>query len=174
LNPPPLASCIQVVRPEPNIAPAPTASRPVGDRDSLVQIDVGGFSLTARLETTRAPATCAALLRLLPLSGTLLQARWSGEAGWVPLGDLDLGIGPENPTSQPAPGQLLVYPKGVSETEILVPYGPTVFGSQFGTLAGNHCLTVVAGGEHLAEIGRRLVWRGAQPFRIGNPGETSS
>lgn len=131
-----------------------------------VGIAVGPWRLRARLELGTAPATCAALLRLLPLTGSLLQARWSGEAGWVPLGDLETGLAEENATSRPAPGELLLYPRGVSETEILVPYGPTVFASKFGELRGNHCLTVVEGMDLLPEIGRRLVWEGAQSIRI--------
>jgi hypothetical protein len=127
-----------------------------------IVVRVGPFLLTGRLEVERAPATCAAFLRLLPLEGRLLQARWSGESGWVPLGDLEVGVGAENATSRPEPGQLLLYPKGVSETEILVPYGQTVFASKFGVLEGNHFLTVTTGREHLAEIGRRVVWDGAQ------------
>jgi hypothetical protein len=130
----------------------------------MITIRVGPFILTGRLELDRAPATCAAFLRLLPLEGRLLQARWSGESGWVPLGDLDTGLSAENATSRPSAGQLLLYPKGVSETEILVPYGQTVFASKFGVLEGNHFLTVATGREHLAEIGRRVVWEGAQPI----------
>jgi len=129
-----------------------------------ITIRVGPLVLRGRLELERAPATCAAFLRLLPLEGRLLQARWSGESGWVPLGDLDTGLVAENATSRPEPGQFLLYPKGVSETEILVPYGLTVFASKFGVLEGNHFLTVTAGWEHLAEIGRRVVWDGAQPI----------
>ena len=54
--------------------------------------------------------------------------RWSGEAIWVPLGDLDLGLTYENPTSYPAPGQIIVHPGGISETEILLAYGSVHFG----------------------------------------------
>ena len=36
----------------------------------------------------------------------LVQARWSGEAAWIPLGALDLGLNYENHTSFPAPGGL--------------------------------------------------------------------
>src|SRR5213082_1284093 len=53
----------------------------------------------------------------------LIHVRWSGEACWIPLGALDLGLGYENATSFPAPGQILLYPGGISETEILFPYG---------------------------------------------------
>ncbi len=129
---------------------------------STIDIHVSDLHLTALLEHEAAPRTCAALLALLPLHGRLLQARWSGESAWVPLGDLQLDLGPENPTSHPAPGQLLLYPGGLSETEILLPYGATLFASKVGQLAGNHFATLDGDARrHLAEIGRRVLWQGA-------------
>ena len=127
-----------------------------------IDIDVAGLRLVARLELDVAPRTCAIFLAMMPLRAKLIQARWSGEAAWVPLGDLDVGLRHENPTSHPAPGQLLLDPGGSSETEILFPYGPTLFGSRIGQLAGNHFATVEQGLEHLAELGRRVLWEGAQ------------
>ncbi len=133
---------------------------------SDITITAGPFTLTARLESAAAPRTCAAVLKLLPLSAKLLHVRWSGEAVWVPLGDLEVGVPAENATSYPLPGQVLVYPGGVSETEILIPYGHTNFASKAGQLAGNHFLTIVSGAEHLRELGRLALWEGAQTFRI--------
>ena len=70
------------------------------------------------------------------------------------MGAFDVGdLGPEDPTSYPAPGELLLYPGGVSEVEILFPYGDTCFASKAGQLAGNHFATVVDGLEHLQAIG---------------------
>jgi hypothetical protein len=131
-----------------------------------VTITVGTLRFVARLERALAPETCAALERALPLEGHLMQARWSGEAAWMPLGDFDFQVGTENATSRPLPGQLLLYPKGISETEILFPYGTTAFASKFGVLEGNHCLTLSGGQEQLVELGRRVVWQGAQPIRF--------
>jgi len=132
----------------------------------MIRISVGDLVFGATLEHARAPATVAALLRLLPLSGSLLQARWSGEAAWMPLGSLDVGVGPENDTQRPAPGQILLHPHGISETEILIPYGETVFASKAGPLRGNHVMTIVEGVEQLSELGQRVVWHGAQPIRL--------
>jgi hypothetical protein len=129
---------------------------------TTIRIDVGPLAFTARWEAAAAPRTCAAFRRLLPYRQRIIQARWSGEAGWVPLGDLDLGVGLENPTGEPAPGALLFYPGGISETEILVPYGVARFACVNGPLAGNHFLTIVEGRERLAEMGRLLCWEGAQ------------
>jgi hypothetical protein len=97
------------------------------------------------------------------LAGTLVQARWSGEAAWVPLGwELDLDLGPENANSYPAAGELLLYPGGLSEVEILFPYGATCFASKMGQLAGNHFATIDQGRGQLPELGRRVLWDGAQ------------
>ncbi len=83
--------------------------------------------------------------------------------GWrLTLDDFDFGIGFENATSYPAPGQVLLYPGGFSETEILFPYGSCCFASKMGQLAGNHFLTVVDGLEHLSAIGKMCLWEGAQ------------
>jgi hypothetical protein len=127
-----------------------------------LRITVGRFTYVARLEEANAPLTCAAFTTLLPFRQKIIQARWSGESAWVPLGDFQVGVGFENHTSHPAPGEILLYPGGYSETEILFPYGPTLFASKMGQLAGNHFLTIVEGREQLAEMGRTIVWEGAQ------------
>jgi hypothetical protein len=132
----------------------------------MLEITAGPLRFRARLEEESAPATCAAVRLLLPLDGTIMQARWSGESAWVPLGDLQTGVGPENANSYPAAGELLLYPGGLSETEILFPYGATCFASKMGQLAGNHFATIVQGAEQLGELGRLVVWDGAQSIRF--------
>jgi len=136
----------------------------------VLQITAGELQFTARLEESKAPQTVAALRQLLPLGGKLVQARWSGEAAWVPLGwELNLGLGHENATAYPAPGELLLYPGGLSEVEILFPYGATSFASKMGQLAGNHFATIEDGRERLADLGEAILWRGAQDvvFTLG-------
>jgi hypothetical protein len=133
----------------------------------VLRITVGDFEFAARLEEEKAASTVAALRGLLPLESKLVQARWSGEAAWVPLGwEHELGIGPENATSYPGPGELLLYPGGLSEFEILFPYGATSFASKMGQLAGNHFATIEAGGERLADLGDAILWNGALDLRI--------
>ena len=127
-----------------------------------LHITVGPTVFVARLEDVDAPQTCRAFVRRLPFRSKLVQARWSGESAWIPLGTLDFGVGYENHTSHPAPGEILLYPGGISETEILFPYGATLFASKMGQLAGNHFLTIVEGREHLRDVGRRVLWEGAQ------------
>lgn len=128
----------------------------------MLEIAAGGMRFVARLEEEGAPQTVAAFRRLLPLRSRLIHARWSGEAAWIPFGERDVGVGPENATCYPAPGELLLYPGGVSETEILLPYGAASFASKAGPLAGNHFATVVEGGDQLRELGRLVLWEGAQ------------
>ncbi len=132
---------------------------------SDVMITAGPFVFTGRYEAA-APLTVAAFKKVLPMKANLLHVRWSGESLWAPLGDLALGVPPENATSYPFPGELLFYPGGVSETEILMPYGRTNFASKAGQLAGNHFLTLVSGTEHLTELGKLALWKGAQPILI--------
>ena len=133
----------------------------------MLRITVAGFDLVARLEQERSPRTVAAVRRLLPLDSKLIQARWSGQAAWVPMGDYDVGdLGPEDPTSYPAPGELLLYPGGLSEVEILFPYGDTCFASKAGQLAGNVFASVVEGTEHLQALGQLVLWEWAQAIRF--------
>lgn len=127
-----------------------------------IRTTVGSLSFTGRLELQLAPRTCAAFTERLPFRGTLMQARWSGEAAWIPLGDFDFGVTAENSMSEPAPGQLLLYPASVSETEILFPYGECRFASKFGPLSGNHFLTIVEGTDQLAKLGELVLRHGAQ------------
>ena len=128
----------------------------------MLEIVSGSFRFSARLEEETAPETVAAFRRLLPLESKIIQARWSGQSAWIPFGELDVGIGPENATSYPSPGELLLYPGGVSETELLFPYGPTCFASKAGQLAGNHFATIVEGNENLRALGEKTLWEGAQ------------
>ncbi|HEX9475947.1 MAG TPA: DUF3830 family protein [Candidatus Dormibacteraeota bacterium] len=128
----------------------------------MIEINVAGMRFAARLETERAPKTSARFRAMLPLNSKIIQARWSGEAGWIPFGDLNLDLGYENHTSYPAPGHLLLYPGGLSETEILFPYGSTMFASRAGQLAGNHFATIYEGNDQLAALGHRVLWEGAQ------------
>ncbi len=135
-----------------------------------IRITVGEDVFPARLETGMAPATCAAFLRMLPYGNRIIHVRWSGEACWIPMGNFQTGLAMENATAYPAPGEILLYPGGVSETEILIAYGPTHFASKAGTLAGNHFLTITDGKDALAALGRRVLWEGARDvlFEMGD------
>jgi len=128
----------------------------------LIRISAGPFGFVARMEIEKAPATCAMFEKLLPFKNKVIHSRWSGEAVWIPLGDMATGVAFENHTSHGSRGDLLFYPGGFSETEILFVYGSSRFASKMGQLAGNHFLTVEQGREHLEAFGKLVLWQGAQ------------
>jgi hypothetical protein len=129
-------------------------------------VTAAGFTFAGRFETAAAPKTAAAFRARMPFEGQIVHVRWSGEGVWVPLGDTDFGVGYENHTSHPAPGHILLYPGGISETEVLLAYGGVYFSSRMGQLAGNHFITLTDGLENLPDLGRSVLWEGAQPIRF--------
>jgi hypothetical protein len=133
-----------------------------------IEIVIGNEVFHANYEGKDAARTVARFRDLLPVSDRIIHVRWSGEACWIPMGERDLSLDFENATSHPAPGQVIVYPGGmptsVSETEILIAYGPCSFASKAGQLAGNHFLSILDGGERLARVGRAVLWEGAKPI----------
>jgi hypothetical protein len=128
----------------------------------MIEITAGPFTFKAKWEEANAPKTVAKFRSLLPYKERIIHVRWSGEGCWIPLGDLDLGLGYENHTSYPSPGQIILHPGGISETEILLSYGAVHFASKLGQLAGNHFLTIVEGLENIVPLGKLTLWSGAQ------------
>jgi hypothetical protein len=126
-----------------------------------IRISAGGFGFVAETHP-EAPQTVAAFAKLLPYRQKLIHVRWSGEGCWIPMGDFKLGVGFENATSHPSVGDVLFYPGGYSETEIILAYGACTFSSKLGQLAGNHFLTIVEGHENLRALGEKCLWQGAQ------------
>jgi Protein of unknown function (DUF3830) len=114
-----------------------------------ISITAGGYRFVAQTHPD-APLTVAAFTRLLPYRQKLIHVRWSGEGCWVPLGDFKLGVDFENHTSHPSVGDVLFYPGGYSETEIILAYGACSF------------LTIVQGKENLRALGTKVLWQGAQ------------
>lgn len=129
-----------------------------------IKVTAGPFVFDAVLETEKAPQTCKAFLERMPFEGKIV--RWSGEGVWIPLGDYSFGVGYENATSHPAPGQVILYPGGISETEILLAYGGVDFSSKVGQLAGNHFITLTSNLDKLPELGRKVLWEGAHDIRF--------
>jgi hypothetical protein len=131
-------------------------------RMTSLKITAGPYQFEARMEEEQAPKTCAKFASLLPYKERIIHVRWSGEGCWIPLGDYDMGLDYENHTSFPAPGEIILYPGGISETEILLAYGGVRFASKVGQLAGNHFLTITKGRENLVALGKLTLWKGAQ------------
>jgi hypothetical protein len=134
-------------------------------KSNEVKIISGGFEFSAEFNAD-APKTVEAFKKLLPYRQKLIHVRWSGEAIWVPLGEFELGVEFENHTSHPSVGDILFYPGGYSETELLIAYGSCCFSSKMGQLAGNHFLTITKGRENLRALGKKVLWEGAQDIEI--------
>jgi hypothetical protein len=126
-----------------------------------IEIMIGEERFVGCLQEEDAPETCARFRALLPWKQKLIHVRWSGEGCWIPLGDMELGIGSENATSYPRPGQMIFYTGGVSEAEILLAYGAVNFASKAGHLAGNAFLVIKDGLDRLEKVGRQTLWEGA-------------
>lgn len=131
---------------------------------SKLIVKAGPFEFDARFEEEKAPKTVAAFRKAMPFVSQIVHVRWSGEGVWVPLGDHDFGVGYENHTSHPAPGHIILYPGGISETEILLAYGGVDFSSKMGQLAGNHFITLTSNLDKLPELGAAVLWKGAHPI----------
>ena len=115
----------------------------------MLEIAAGGFDFVARFEDEtrrrRSPRSgrCS---RSIDGSSTCAGAAKAAGSRWA------------TPTSAsrrrtrrcyPNPGEIIFYPGGVSETEILIAYGYVAFASKAGALAGNHFATIVEGNENL-------------------------
>jgi hypothetical protein len=131
-----------------------------------LRINIGEYTFSGRLEDALAPKTCAMFRSLLPIKSYMLHVRWSGEGVWIPYGERDFGVPYENATSHPLPGQFILHPGGISESEILLAYGSVDFSSKVGQLAGNHFLTLIDNLHTLPELGNLVLWKGSQDIEI--------
>lgn len=139
-----------------------------------VTITCGGEVFSAVLEEELAPKTCAIFKSMLPIQNQMIHVRWSGEGMWIPMGDTRWeGLTYENHTSFPSKGEMLLYPGGISEMEMILAYGSVRFASKVGQLAGNHFLTITGGLDRLYRLGRKCLYEGAHPITIAleEPGE---
>ena len=131
-----------------------------------VEIISGNYKFVGVLEEENAPKTCAAFIKMLPINEKVIHVRWSGEAFWIPYGDQNANIPYENATSHPSKGEVLFYPGGISEMEIIFAYGACSFSSKVGQLAGNHFLTVAGDMAEWYNFGRKVLLEGAQEIKI--------
>ena len=76
------------------------------------------------------------------------------------------GSAPRTRPATRSPGEIVLYPGGVSETEILLAYGYVSFASKAGALAGNHFATIVEGNENLRELGGSSSGRAPRTSRL--------
>jgi hypothetical protein len=133
---------------------------------SKIKIEIGDYLFVARLLEEEAPETCRAFKEVMPIEGHVIQARWSGEAVWFPMNSYGIEVSQENATSHPSRGDILYYPGGKSEKEMLIPYGSACFSSKVGQLHGNFFAIIIEGVNKLDEMGKKVLWEGAQNIRI--------
>ena len=121
-----------------------------------LKITAGGFDFIAETHPD-APLTVAAFPSCCPTarsSSTCAGAARAAGCRWANSSwRRRRAVGFENHTSHPSVGDILFYPGGYSETEIILAYGACSFASKMGQLAGNHFLTIVEGRENLRELG---------------------
>lgn len=128
---------------------------------NTVLITAGPYQFLATFENA-SKKTVELFRSLLPYTQKVIHVRWSGEGVWIPLGGTNFDVPFENHTAHPSPGDILLYPGGLSETEFLLCYGGLSFSSKMGPLAANHFLTIVEGKENLRALGELVLWQGAQ------------
>ena len=131
-----------------------------------MQVEIAGHIFDAVFETALSPKTCQSFQKHMPFTSQVVHVRWSGEAMWIPLGTRDFEVAYEEATTFPTPGQILLFPQGKSETEILIAYGSCRFASKAGTLAGNHFATITSDLDKLRAIGISTMWEGAKPIEF--------
>lgn len=135
----------------------------------FLAVKIGSERFDARLRRAAAPRSCELLTALLPYVGTVIHARWSGEALWAPLvGAIpaDLALLPEHASHAPVPGEVLLYAGPKSAPELLIAYGDCRFACAAGELEGNPVMLIEDGLERLAQLGREALWNGAWQLRI--------
>ena len=134
-------------------------------RSSRVLLAAGPYQFAGTLEREAAPAAVAWLVNQFPLEGTVQHACWSGEAAWLPLNGTPQ-LAPENATSRPRPGQILLYAGMMSQAELLLPYGACVFACKAGNLAGSPVVALDGPFDDLRALGGLLISRGVQPLKL--------
>ena len=136
--------------------------------NSSIQVMIGDERFEARLEDALAPSTCARFRSLLPCSQRLVHARSIGDACWIGVRGLELGVGLENATCDPQPGQFIYYPGAEGEAVILLAYGSVSFPGNRSHFAGNAFLTIVGGLDRLGRLGREVAGRGCRFVTFGS------
>ena len=108
-----------------------------------LQIRVGDLHFSARWEAA-APRTIEAIRRMLPIEREAHPLPLERRVDVDPVRRLPAGASTTRTTPRTRrPGQLAIYPGGISECEIFFPYGACTTASKVGQLAANHFATIV-------------------------------
>jgi hypothetical protein len=128
----------------------------------MFELEAEDTEFSGELHTEAAPESVDALREITTLESELLHVRWSGNAVWIEIDEVDLPDLPrENHTVYPSRGDVLLYPGYRNVQEILISCGPTCFKSQAGELAGNHVATLNATPAELTALEDRTLYDGA-------------
>ena len=126
----------------------------------------GDYRFVARLEEELAPATVAAFRRLLPLESRIIHARWSGESCWIPFGRPRRRLRPRERDVLPGAGAAaLLSGRRQRDGDPVSVRADARSRARPGCWPGNHFATIVEGVDRLGELGRKVLWEGAQPLR---------
>jgi len=135
----------------------------------LIEIELDGVVVTARLLEERAPKTCERLWAALPYEDRVTHAKWSGQMFHtntpidlpVPGGMPPLDI--ESPSALQAPGEVVYYRPGV---EFAVAYGESRFCWESGPLFVTPVAMIEDDLTEFAKKAEQLVWQGAKRFSM--------
>ncbi len=72
-----------------------------------LRITIGDYVFKAALHRDVAPVTCERLVAAMPITGRVIQARWSGEAVWLQMDPFGVEAPLENQTSHPGRGTFI-------------------------------------------------------------------
>ena len=135
----------------------------------LIEIELDGVVVTARLLEERSPNTCLLMWAALPYEDRVTHAKWSGQmfhtntpidlpvAGGMPPTDI------ESPTALQAPGDVVYYRPG---KEFAVAYGESRFCWESGPLFVTPVAMIQDDLTEFAKKADQLVWKGAMRFVI--------
>ncbi len=135
-----------------------------------VRLTSAGYTFIARLEEEKSPKTCEWLMKLMPWTVRMRHVSWSGSACFARLGDLAWEVPYESPIHIPSKGEIIVYPGNIPSLqmggEFFLAWGPAAIHTQNGRLSGNLVLTVIEGGDKLAEYGEVVHLKGEQEMLV--------
>ena len=129
-------------------------------------IHAGDFTFNARFEEELAPKTVAAFRKAMPFESQAIHVRWSGEAGWIPLGDLDLGAGVRKPHQLPGAGTHHPLPRRNQRDRDPAGLWWRAVREQDGSTRGQPFHHPDLGLENLTTFGKTVLWKGAQKIRF--------
>jgi hypothetical protein len=123
-----------------------------------------GVSAEAELHEDKAPETCKALLKVLPIETNALHGRWGGEEIWFSMPHI--AIPKENQTVLPSRGEILLVEPAPGASDFAIFYGRGWCFSPEGFVPGNHFATIKSNLPAFAAAADRLLKEGSKRIVI--------